>query len=269
MDDERDPAGGERQPWTGRGANGPAGPEAQDSAAARRLQMVERQLVARGVGDQDVLAAMRAVPRHLFVPDELRHAAYDDTPLPIGFGQTISQPYMVAYMTELLRVNVRSRVLDIGAGSGYQTAVLAELAGEVYAVECIAALEEQARERLATMGYDNVVVLLGDGNGGWPEHAPYDGILVAAAAAQTPPPLLDQLADGGRLAIPLGSSHGDQVLTVYERHGDDCAVERTLRCRFVPLVGEARPSSTTGRTSDDAGGEPREEGPGSWEEVGP
>jgi len=269
MNEGRDAAGGERQAWTGRDADGTAGPEARDPAAVRRLKMVERQLVARGVSDQDVLAAMRAVPRHLFVPDDLRQAAYDDTPLPIGFGQTISQPYMVAYMTELLHVNVRSRVLDIGAGSGYQTAVLAELAGEVFAVERIAELEERARERLATMGYDNVAVLLGDGCSGWAEHAPYDGILVAAAAAQTPPLLLDQLADGGRLAIPLGRSHGDQVLTVYERHGDDFAVEQTLRCRFVPLVGEARSSPATARAADDQGSGPDEDGGGSWEEVGP
>jgi protein-L-isoaspartate(D-aspartate) O-methyltransferase len=242
--------------------------DAQDSTAARRAQMVERQLVARGVRDPDVLAAMRAVPRHLFVPDDLRHAAYDDSPLPIGFGQTISQPYMVACMTEALRVNVRSRVLDVGAGSGYQTAVLAELAGEVFAVERIAALEEQARERLATMGYDNVTVLLGDGSLGWSEHAPFDGIMIAAAAPQAPPPLLDQLAEGGRLIIPLGESHHDQVLTIYRRRGDDLVVEHGMRCRFVPLVG-ARPTTDPAGGAGGRAGDDLPEDPGDWEEVGP
>jgi len=239
-----------------------AGRDATDSAAARRQQMVERQLVQRGIRDPDVLAAMRAVPRHLFVPDDLTLAAYDDTPLPLGFGQTISQPYMVALMTELLKVNVRSRVLDVGAGSGYQTAVLAELVGEVYAVERIAALEGQARERLARMGYGNVHVLLDDGSRGWPEHAPSGVILVAGAAAQAPPPLLDQLAEGGRLVIPLGAAHTDQVLTVYERRGSDFLVERSLRCRFVPLVGEASGDDgrRSGATGDDPGDEPPQSG---------
>ena len=234
--------------------------------------MVERQLVERGIRDPDVLAAMRAVPRHLFVPDDLQHAAYDDSPLPIGFGQTISQPYMVACMTELLRVNVRSRVLDVGAGSGYQTAVLAELAGEVFALERIAALEEQARERLERMGYDNVTVRLGDGSQGWPEHAPFDGIMVAAAAPEAPPPLLEQLAEGGRLVIPLGDAHRDQILTVYERRGDDFIIEQGLRCRFVPLIGAAAGVTRAGPGEDDgpeADGDGGDEDPGPWEEVGP
>lgn len=261
MSDERDLADGD--------ASDSARRDAQDSVAARRLQMVERQLVGRGVRDPDVLAAMRAVPRHLFVPDDLQQAAYDDSPLPIGFGQTISQPYMVACMTELLRVNVRSRVLDVGAGSGYQTAVLAELAGEVYAIERIATLEEEARERLATMGYDNVAVLLGDGTGGWAEHAPYDGIMVAAATAQAPPPLLDQLAEGGRLVIPLGEAHQDQILTIYERQGADFTVERALRCRFVPLVGAVRRASDDGPAEEDRGEGHADDEPGSWREVEP
>ncbi len=236
---------------------------ADDSAAARRLRMVERQLVGRDVRDGDVLAAMRAVPRHLFVPDDLEHAAYDDSPLPIGFGQTISQPYMVAYMTELLRVNVRSRVLDVGAGSGYQTAVLAELAGEVFAIERVAALAGHARELLARLGYGNVQLLLGDGTKGWAEHAPYDGIMVAAAAAEPPPPLLEQLAEGGRLVIPLGPSHGDQVLTVYERHADGLHAERYLRCRFVPLIGAEQRDVAVVR-DDGADDDPR---PPRWDEV--
>jgi len=249
-----------------------AGGGAADTAAARRAHMVERQLVERGIRDPDVLDAMRAVPRHLFVPDDLQHAAYDDSPLPIGFGQTISQPYMVACMTELLRVNVRSRVLDVGAGSGYQTAVLAELAGEVLALERIAALEEQARERLERMGYDNVTVRLGDGSQGWPERAPFDGIMVAAAAPEAPPPLIEQLAEGGRLVIPLGDAHRDQILTVYERRAGDFIIEQALRCRFVPLIAAAAgmtkvgPGEGEGLEADGDGGD---EDPGPWEEVGP
>lgn len=148
----------------------------------RRLAMVERQLVRRGIRDEAVLAAMRSVPRHLFVPPALSAEAYADTPLPIGLGQTISQPYMVALMTALLEVDVRSRVLEVGAGSGYQTAVLAEVAGEVFALERLAALAEGARAALALLGYANVRLGIGDGSRGWPELGPFDGILVAAAS---------------------------------------------------------------------------------------
>jgi len=247
------------------------------SAAERRARMVEDQVARRGVSDRDVLAAMRAVPRHLFVDDDMAHAAYDDSPLPIGFGQTISQPYMVAYMTDLLHVNVRSRVLDVGAGSGYQTAVLAELAGEVYAVERIAELARQAKARLDTLGYRNVEVRRGDGAAGWLEHAPFDGIMVAAAAAEAPPPLLDQLAEGGRLVMPLGPTHGEQVLTVFERRSGELHVERALRCRFVPFVGAPQRGSAR-PARHDAGGrdEPRDDdsgegslGPSRREEVEP
>jgi protein-L-isoaspartate(D-aspartate) O-methyltransferase len=241
----------------------------RDTDAARRARMVDEQLARRGVRDADVLAAMRAVPRHLFVPDDLVHVAYSDGPLPIGYGQTISQPYMVAYMTELLRVNVRSRVLDVGAGSGYQTAVLAEVAGEVFAMERVAALEELARERLERLGYANVHLRTGDGCLGWPEVAPFDGIMVAAAAPAAPQPLLAQLAERGRLVIPLGDAHRDQVLTVYERRGDGFSVEEALRCRFVPLVGAEEwgaPPSPDDLDDDDSGGGSR---PPRWDEVGP
>ena len=186
----------------------------------RRLRMVEEQLVRRGLRDEDVLAAMRSVPRHLFVPGEAVVEAYADTPLPIGLGQTISQPYMVALMTSLLEVDVRSRVLEIGAGSGYQTAVLAEVAGEVYAVERLAPLAERARATLARLGYGNVHLAIGDGARGWHEQAPFKGILVAAAADEVPPELLGQLADGGRLVVPVGKSRAEQVLTIIERSGD-------------------------------------------------
>ena len=204
----------------------------------RRARMVDEQLVARGLQNADVLAAMRAVPRHLFVPPELVVKAYADGPLPIGLGQTISQPYMVALMTDLVGVDVRSRVLEIGAGSGYQTAVLAEVAGEVYALELLAPLAEGARAVLARLGYRNTHAAIADGARGWPEMAPFDAVLVAAAAPQAPPALLRQLADGGRLVMPLGHPHGDQVLTVFQRAGDDFRERRDTRCRFVPLVSD-------------------------------
>jgi protein-L-isoaspartate(D-aspartate) O-methyltransferase len=209
----------------------------------RRQRMVEEQLVRRGLRDDDVLAAMRSVPRHLFVPSEAAPEAYADTPLPIGLGQTISQPYMVALMTTLLEVDVRSRVLEVGAGSGYQTAVLAEVAGEVYAVERLAPLAERARATLARLGYANVRLAIGDGARGWHEHAPYRGILVAAAADEVPPELLGQLADGGRLVVPVGKGRGDQVLTVVERHGDEFDERHDTLCRFVPLVRDMSPEA--------------------------
>lgn len=208
---------------------------------ARRQRMVEEQLVSRGLRDEDVLAAMRSVPRHLFVPGEGAREAYADTPLPIGLGQTISQPYMVALMTSLLRVDVRSRVLEVGAGSGYQTAVLAEVAGEVFAVERLAPLAERARATLARLGYANVRLAIGDGAKGWHEQAPFHGILVAAAANEVPPELLGQLADGGRLVVPVGKGHGDQVLTIIDRAGDSFEEHTDTRCRFVPLVRDVSP----------------------------
>jgi protein-L-isoaspartate(D-aspartate) O-methyltransferase len=209
--------------------------------AVRRLRMVEDQLVVRGLRDEGVLAAMRSVPRHLFVPEAAAPDAYADTPLPIGLGQTISQPYMVALMTMLLGVDVRSRVLEVGAGSGYQTAVLAEVAGEVFAVERLAALEERARATLARLGYANIHLAIGDGAKGWHEQAPFQGILVAAAADEAPAELLGQLADGGRLVVPVGRSRGEQVLTIVERVGDAFEERHDTRCRFVPLVRDALP----------------------------
>jgi protein-L-isoaspartate(D-aspartate) O-methyltransferase len=205
---------------------------------AQRARMVDEQLVARGLRSDNVLAAMRSVPRHLFVPPQLITKAYVDAPLSIGLGQTISQPYMVALMTELLGVDVRSRVLEIGAGSGYQTAVLAEVAGEVYALELLAPLAEGARAVLARLGYQNTRGAIADGSRGWLETAPFDAVLVAAAAPQAPPALLDQLADGGRLVMPLGDPHRDQVLTVFQRIGDEFRERRDTPCRFVPLVSD-------------------------------
>jgi len=231
----------------------------------RRHLMVEEQLVRRGIRDQDVLAAMRSVPRHLFVPAGLAPEAYADSPLPIGHGQTISQPYMVALMTELLEVDVRSRVLEIGSGSGYQTAVLAELAGEVYAIERLVPLEEGARATLARLGYHNTHTVVGDGTQGWREEAPFDAILVAAAAPEAPPSLLEQLADGGRLVIPLGRPSRDQTLTVYERRAGGISERRDTRCRFVPLVPDKPRDEGTAAAPRSAakpppGGGPAEEG---------
>jgi protein-L-isoaspartate(D-aspartate) O-methyltransferase len=220
----------------------------------RRMRMVDDQLVARELRSNDVLAAMRSVPRHLFVPPELVTEAYVDAPLPIGLGQTISQPYMVALMTELLGVDVRSRVLEIGAGSGYQTAVLAEVAGEVYALELLAPLAERARAVLARLGYQNTHTAIADGSAGWPEMAPFDAVLVAAAAPQAPPALLRQMVDGGRLVIPLGDPHRDQVLTVIQRVGDEFRERRDTRCRFVPLVSD-EPAGESRRGGARRGGE--------------
>jgi len=213
---------------------------------ARRVRMVRDQLVARGLRDEAVLAAMRSVPRHLFVPVYLEDEAYGDTPLPIGYGQTISQPYMVALMTALLKVDVRSKVLEVGSGSGYQTAVLSEVAGEVYAVELLAPLAERARRVLARLGYGNAHTAIGDGSRGWLEQAPFDAVLVAAASKDAPHELLEQLRDGGRLVIPLGKPHRDQVLTVFERQGAGWTQVRDTPCRFVPLLRDGEPEVVAG-----------------------
>lgn len=238
-------------------AKGRQGDPPGEEYGVRRLRMVEQQLVARGLRDEDTLAALRSVPRHLFVPPTYEADAYLDAPLPIGWGQTISQPYMVALMTALLVADVRSRVLEIGAGSGYQTAVLAEVAGEVYALERLAPLAEGARAVLARLAYQNVHLAIGDGTRGWPEAAPFDGILVAAAAAEPPPALLEQLAVGGRLVIPIGRSQGEQVLTVYEREADGVSERHDTRCRFVPLVADEPDAAVGGGRGrcEPAGGE--------------
>jgi len=200
-------------------------------------EMVRRQIAARGISDPRVLAVMRDVPRARFVPPDSLGEAYADHPLPIGDGQTISQPYMVALMLECLRLRGHERVLEIGTGSGYQTALLAELCAEVYTIERIAALAEVARDRLSEMGCANVHTRIGDGTLGWPEEAPFDGIIVSAAAPRVPPPLLEQLAAGGRMAIPVGGVDG-QELIVAERAGKSFRETRVCGCIFVKLVGE-------------------------------
>ena len=199
--------------------------------------MVEHQLRGRDIVDERVLAAMERVPREVFVPKELRGRAYDDAALPIGGGQTISQPYMVARICEALAHGGDERVLDVGTGSGYQAAVLAELAAEVDTIERIPDLAEQARANLAAAGYDRVRVHVGDGTRGLPEQAPFDAIAVAAAAPELPQTLYDQLVPGGRLVVPVGR-HGIQRLELIVRSPEGPAVVRSVPCRFVPLVGE-------------------------------
>jgi protein-L-isoaspartate(D-aspartate) O-methyltransferase len=199
-----------------------------------RERMIDEQIRGRDVRDARVLAALARVPREAFVPEGSRHEAYEDHPVPIGHGQTISQPYIVAYMTEALRLHPSHRVLEIGTGCGYQTAVLAELAREVYSVEVIPALAADARERLDALGYRNVHINVGDGYNGWPEHAPYDRILVAAAAESVPPALVEQLADTGILVIPVGV--WNQELRILQKHGPRVDLLGTLGVRFVPLV---------------------------------
>ena len=202
-----------------------------------REGMVKNQLEERGLRDPRVLDAMRRIPRHSFVPEGIRSRAYDDTPLPLGEGQTISQPYMVAWMTELLKLKGDETVLEIGTGTGYQAAVLGLLARDVYTVERIGALAESAAERLRTLGLENITVVTGDGTKGLPEHAPYQGIIVTAGSPQVPQVLAEQLIDGGRLVIPVGSA-SMQVLTVVERHGTQVTTREEGTCVFVPLVGK-------------------------------
>jgi protein-L-isoaspartate(D-aspartate) O-methyltransferase len=199
--------------------------------------MVDEQLRGRDIVDERVLEAMGKVPRELFVPEELRERSFDDAALPIGAGQTISQPYMVARIAEELGLDGDERVLDVGTGSGYQAAVLAELADEVHTIERIPELAEQARANLATAAYDNVVVHVGDGSRGLPEQAPFEAIAVAAAAPSFPQALYDQLRVGGRLVVPVGGRRG-QRLEVIVRSPEGPAVIRSVPCRFVPLVGE-------------------------------
>jgi len=236
-------------PWPFRGAI-PAPAQPADRFATAREQMVTRQIAARGVADPRVLAAMRKVPRHLFVPASEAAFAYDDRPLPIGSDQTISQPYVVAFMTEQLRLTGKERVLEIGTGSGYQAAILAELAAKVYSIEIRPELAKTAADRLRELGIKNVEVRAADGYRGWPEEAPFDGILVTAAPEHVPPPLLEQLAPTGRMVIPVGAFY--QELKVIERQGGGYSEKSVLPVRFVPFVGEAegapRPSTPgTGR----------------------
>ena len=202
-----------------------------------RMRMVDEQLLARDITDPRLLDAMRRVPRDRFVPADLRARAYEDRPLPIGYQQTISQPYIVAYMTQALRLPPEAKVLEVGTGSGYQAAVLAELAATVYTIEIIPQLATRARAVLDELEYDNVQVRQGDGYAGWPEEAPFDAIIVTAAPDHVPQPLVDQLALGGQLIIPIGQ--GRQALTILTRTEDGVEHETTLPVVFVPMTGQA------------------------------
>ena len=205
--------------------------------ARERERMVETQLRGRGITDGRVLAAMGKVPRHLFVEEALRDQAYGDRPLPIGVGQTISQPYMVAIMCQLLGLTGRERVLEVGTGSGYQAAVLAELSRKVYTIERISSLATRARQILESLEYTNVLVRVGDGTVGWSDEAPFERIIVAAAAPQIPEPLFQQLAEGGRMVVPVGDAYG-QTLHVVEKVEAQMRVSTDLGCVFVKLIGK-------------------------------
>ena len=202
-----------------------------------RERMVRSQIEARGVSDPRVLSAMREIPRHMFVMQSLRNRAYEDGPLPIGYGQTISQPYMVAIMTQLLELKGSEKVLELGTGSGYQAAILARLAKWVYTIERISQLSELAASTTASIGISNVNFIVADGTGGWPEEAPYDGIVVTAGAPGVPDPLFDQLAEGGRLVIPVGDRFS-QTLQVVEKTRDRRITRNYFDCRFVDLIGK-------------------------------
>jgi protein-L-isoaspartate(D-aspartate) O-methyltransferase len=204
-----------------------------------RQKMVRTQIAARGVKDPGVLEAMRSVPRHLFVPAGLQAQAYQDHPLPIGEGQTISQPYIVALMTELLEAEPGDRVLEIGTGSGYQAAVLSPLVEQVYTIEIKPFLHQRSRVLLEQLGYENVHTRQGDGYFGWEEAAPFDAIMITAAVDHIPPPLLQQLAGDGKMVLPLGNPFGFQNLVVVEKHGEDYQVRQVTGVLFVPMTGQA------------------------------
>ncbi len=215
-------------------------PAAFGERTADRDRMVDRQLAAREVRDPRVLDAMRTVPRHAFVPAGLRASAYEDRPLPIGQDQTISQPYVVAIMTEAIDLEPGERVLEIGTGSGYQAAVLAEITPHVWTIEIVEELAQRARSTLESLGYDTIEFRIGDGWHGWPESAPFDAILVTAAPDEVPAALIEQLAPGGRLCMPVGASAADQELLVVEKDDSGTVTRRSLGpVRFVPMTGEA------------------------------
>jgi len=211
----------------------------QDRFADLRQEMVERQLKARDITDKRVLGAMSSVKRHLFVPEAIRPYAYHDRALPIGFGQTISQPYMVAMMTQCLALQGEEKILEIGTGSGYQAAILSVLAKEVYTIEIVEGLGKRAAQTLKEQGFDNVRVKIGDGFEGWPEHAPYDGIMITCAVKQIPEPLIEQLEVGGKLVLPIGNTLRHQQLKVLTRGKDGTLREKyILDCVFVPMTGK-------------------------------
>jgi protein-L-isoaspartate(D-aspartate) O-methyltransferase len=221
-----------------------AGPRAHaakftdDDFQKQRLAMVKDQIMERGIKDRSVIEAMMAVPRHKFVSENYLNRAYDDSPLPIGYGQTISQPYIVAYMTEILNLNRNSRVLEVGTGSGYQAAVLSPIVKQVYSIEIIPELAKSAAVRLKDLGYHNIEVAIGDGYYGWNKYVPFDAIIVTAAAGHIPPPLIEQLKNNGRMVIPVGGSFLVQNLILVTKDKDGNVTTRNLiPVRFVPLTG--------------------------------
>jgi protein-L-isoaspartate(D-aspartate) O-methyltransferase len=207
----------------------------------RREKMVRQQIEARGIKDPEVIAAMKKVQRHLFVPRTNMIFAYNDYPMDIGYGQTISQPYIVAYMTELLKLKPNYKVLEVGTGSGYQAAVLAEIAEKVYTIEIIEELSKMACGKFKDMGYTNIVCKAGDGYNGWPEHAPYDAIIVTAAPEEIPAPLTRQLKEGGRMIIPVGPVSSIQKLILIEKKSGELINKELIPVRFVPLLRDNRP----------------------------
>jgi len=208
----------------------------QDDPYVRdREIMVRTQIEMRGIKDQATLSSMKKVQRHLFIPKDLRDNAYDDRPLPIGYGQTISQPFIVAYMTELVKPNKNSNMLEIGTGSGYQAAVLAEIISDVYTIEIITELSNSSEKKLKELGYKNVYVKNADGYYGWKEHAPFDAIIVTAASEYIPPPLIEQLKDGGRMVIPVGSPFQTQMLMLVEKKDGKVTTKSLMPVMFVPF----------------------------------
>jgi protein-L-isoaspartate(D-aspartate) O-methyltransferase len=220
-------------------APAPAAAQDTDRHLKARLDMVRRQIEDRGITDERVLDAMRKVPRHLFVPQSLRARAYRDSPLPIGEGQTISQPYIVALMTASLDLTPADNVLEIGTGSGYQASILAEVAGRVFTIEIKEALHRRATRILRSRNPDNVRTRLGDGYYGWPQQAPFDAIMITAAVDHIPPPLIGQLKEGGRMILPLGNPFSYQNLVLVTKHKDDTKVRQITGVLFVPLTGYA------------------------------
>ena len=214
------------------------GEQVETRRRQQREQMVEQQIRQRGINDKNVLAAMKSVPRHLFVPQSLANRAYEDTPLPIGFNQTISQPFVVAYMTEIATLTEEAKVLEIGTGSGYQAAVLAEISSEVFSIEILPTLATRSRNLLHDLGYHNLTVKAGDGYQGWPEEAPFDAIIVTAAPNHVPPALIEQLAIGGKIVIPVGRVQ--QEMTIITKTDDGTSTVQTLPVRFVPMTGKAQ-----------------------------
>jgi len=220
---------------TGLGCQGGSPTQTEDFNTARQ-RMIDKQIIARGIKDERVVSAMLKVPRHKFVPGKYSHYSYRDTPLPIGYDQTISQPYMVALMTEEMNLSSADRVLEVGTGSGYQAAVLAEIVADVYTVEIVEPLGEAARDRLEALGYENVHVRIGDGYEGWEEHAPFDRIIVTCAPTEIPKPLVDQLTEGGIMVIPVGNA-GFQYLYRVKKIGGEAETEKVIPVSFVPLTG--------------------------------